>query len=197
MKACEQARGLSIYQHGLDVANRYRDLHAILQLYAVKGHYEWSIPDQAYSQLQDISKHALSPKGARTYHIFHDCGKPRCLTIDETGRRHFPDHAKHSTEVYRQLFPEDHQTARLIEKDMLCHTLKGDDAEAFASDPYAPTLILTAWAELHANAEALFGGYETDSFKIKRKQLVKMTFKINKYHENSLPGVSNHQHGQR
>jgi hypothetical protein len=180
MKACEQARGLSIYQHGLDVANRYRDLHTILQLYAVPGHYEWSIPDATFVQLRDIAKHALSPKEARTYHVFHDCGKPTCLTIDEQGRRHFPDHAKRSTEIYRQLFPEDHQTARLIEKDMLCHILKGEEAEAFASDPDAPTLIITAWAELHANAEALFGGFDTDSFKIKSKQLRKITAKIHK-----------------
>jgi hypothetical protein len=192
MKACEQARGLSIYQHGLDVANRYRDLHTILQLYAVKGHYEWSIPDQAYSQLRDISKHALSPKEARTYHIFHDCGKPSCLEIDEAGRRHFPDHAKHSTEIYRQVFPDDTQTADLISKDMLCHTLKGTEADEFAKDPQAPTLILTVWSELHANAEALFGGFNTDSFKIKRKALQKVTNKINRHYENLLSCVPDH-----
>lgn len=180
MKACEQAKGLSIYQHGLDVANRYRDLYSCLQMYAVKGHYEWAIPDQTFIQLRQIAKHALSPKDARTYHIFHDCGKPACLEIDADGRRHFPDHAKRSTEIYQQLFPEDQQTADLIAKDMLCHTLRGTDADAFASDPQAQTLIITAWSELHANAEALFGGFETDSFKIKRKSLLKITAKIHK-----------------
>lgn len=62
----------------------------------------------------------------------------------------------------------------------LCHTLRGEEADAFASDPDAPTLIITAWAELHANAEALFGGFDTDSFKIKAKQLRKITAKIHK-----------------
>ena len=141
MKNCEQARGLSIYQHGIDVANRYRDLYTILQMYAVEGHYKWDIPDTSYLQLCDIAKYALSPQVARTYHIFHDCGKPVCLEIDSDGRRHFPDHAKHSTEIYRQVFPDDTQTADLISKDMLCHTLKGTDADEFAKDPQAPTLI--------------------------------------------------------
>ena len=180
MKSCEQAKGLSIYQHGLDVANRYRDFHTNLQMYGVEGHYKWDIPDASYLQLRVIAKHALSPKIARIYHIFHDCGKPSCLTIDSDGRRHFPDHAKHSTEIYKQLFPEDTQTIDLISKDMLCHTLKSTDAADFAKDPQASTLILTAWSELHANAEALFGGFNTDSFKIKRKGLIKMTALIYK-----------------
>lgn len=191
MKSCEQAPGLSIYQHGLDVANRYRDLYNILRLDA-KGQYKWAIPEQSFAQLREISALALTPNKARTYQIFHDCGKPSCIEIDEAGRRHFPDHAKRSTEIYQQIFPDDVETASLIAKDMLCHTLRGDEAEAFASDPQAPTLIITAWGELHANAEALFGGFETDSFKIKRKALQKMTNKINRHYENLLSCVSNH-----
>jgi hypothetical protein len=38
--------------------------------------------------------------------------------------------------------------------------------------PYAKHLYATAWSELFANAE-LFGGFESDSFKIKRKKLIK------------------------
>lgn len=180
MKACEQAKGLSIYQHGLDVANRYRDLHTILHMYAVKGCYNWDIAEQTFLQLRELVKLALHPKDTRPYHVFHDCGKPRCLLIDELGRRHFPDHAKHSAEIFQQLFPDDKRSRDLILKDMLCHTLRGDEAESFSKDPDAPTLIITAWAELHANAEALFGGFDTDSFKIKKKQLSKITAKIYK-----------------
>lgn len=180
MKNCEQARGLSVYQHGLDVANRYRDLHTILWMPHLKGNYAWDIPEATLLQLREIVKHSLLPRDARTYHIFHDCGKPSCIEIDENGRRHFPDHAKKSTEIYSQLFPEDTRTAELISKDMLCHTLKGDEAEEFAKDPLAPTLVITAWSELHANAEALFGGFTSDSFKIKRKCLMKVTAKIYK-----------------
>lgn len=176
MKCCEQASGLSIYQHGLDVANRYRDLYFHLQ--GESAHYRWAIKPEILESLKKIAIHADHPKQARVYHIFHDCGKPFCLSIDSEGRRHFPDHAKKSAEIYRELFPDDHRTAELIEMDMLCHTAKGEEIEALALSPLAPTLIITAWAELHANAEALFGGFETTSFKIKAKQLCKITKRI-------------------
>lgn len=190
MKSCEQAHGLSIYQHGLDVANRYRDLYSVLQKNT--GHYKWAIPDSTFSQLRDIMEHSLSPKNARTYHIFHDCGKPSCIEIDSEGRRRFPNHEKHSTELYHHIFPDDLQTMSLISKDMMCHTLKGDDSTTFSKDSDAPTLIITAWSELHANAEALFGGFDTDSFKIKRKALQKVTSKINRHYENLLSCVPDH-----
>lgn len=184
MKSCQQAQGLSIYQHGIDVANRYRDLYELLT--QDKSQLSWNISDDSLAQLREICKQALSPKDARAYHIFHDCGKPYCRTVDESGRQHFPDHARHSAEIYRQIFhpasweSADERSAQLIELDMACHTLKGEEAEEFAKHELAPTLILTAWGELHANAEKLFGGFETDSFKIKRKQLSKITTKIYK-----------------
>jgi hypothetical protein len=177
MKTCEQAENWTIYQHGMDVANRYRDLHDILTTNNI-GHYKWAIPDMI--QLRALAKKALSPKDARTYQVFHDCGKPFCRTVDENGRQHFPDHARISTEIYSQLFPEDIVTAELISLDMACHTLKGDEAKAFASHELAPTLCLTAWAELHSNAEKLFGGFDSDSFKIKRSRLSKLTTLIYK-----------------
>lgn len=178
MKACEQAKGLSVYQHGIDVANRYRDIYQAL--HGAPSMYKWAIPDDSFELLSEIAKQALTPKEARTYQVLHDCGKPFCLEIDELGRRHFPDHARISAELYGRLFPDDPQTLGLISKDMLCHTLRGEAADEFARDPQAPTLIITAWAELHANAEALFGGFTSDSFKIKRKALEKITRKIHK-----------------
>ena len=33
----------------------------------------------------------------------HDCGKPYCITIDEAGRRHFPDHANVSANTFAQI----------------------------------------------------------------------------------------------
>lgn len=174
MKACEQANGLTIYEHGLAVANRYRDLSVILSLYAVPGSYEWHIPDDAFMQLRKLQKLALSPQQARLYHVFHDCGKPSVLMTDEAGRRHFPNHAEASAKLFALALPEDSATARLINKDMLCHTTKPAAASELLQDADFPTLMLTAWAELHANASALFGGFESDSFKIKRKQLTKL-----------------------
>ena len=174
MKGCEQASGMTIYDHGLAVANRYRDLYTILSLYAVPGSYEWHIPDDVSLQLRELCKLALTPQQVRIYHIFHDSGKPSTLTIDEQGRRHFPGHAEASAKLFTEAAPTDELSARLISKDMLCHTTKAADSDSLLQDPDFPTLMLTAWAELHANASALFGGFESDSFKIKRKQLTKL-----------------------
>jgi hypothetical protein len=33
----------------------------------------------------------------------HDCGKPYCITIDEDGRRHFPDHANVSRDTFSKI----------------------------------------------------------------------------------------------
>jgi len=156
----------------MDVAARYKDL------YIGGGMYRWSFPEITEFQLNDLRRYAQDPEMIRAYHIYHDCGKPYTLVIDEQGRRHFPDHAKISTKIFRELFPADKLNALLIEQDMLCHTLKGEAAESFALTEDAPTLVLTAWAELHSNAEHLFGGLESESFKIKRKGLSKLTAKI-------------------
>lgn len=179
MKGCEQASGLSVYDHGLAVANRYRDLYDILASYAVSGSYEWHIPDDSFLALKKLQKLALTPQQARIYHVFHDCAKPSVLHIDEQGRRHFPGHAEASMKLFAKAAPADELSARLISKDMLCHTTKAADASTLLADPDFPTLMLTAWAELHANASVLFGGFDSDSFKIKRKQLMK----INKRYE--------------
>ncbi len=192
MKACEQAPGWSIFHHGMDVAARYKDLHEHV-LQGERSAYAWGIPSETLTQLEQLRCEARGPAEARAYHVYHDCGKPYTLEIDAEGRRHFPNHAQVSAEIFRRLFPGDEISARLIEKDMLCHTLKGEEAEKFASDPDAPTLIITAWAELHSNAEKIFGGLDSTSFKIKRKKLIKM---VNIIHRELLR-VQNHQFGER
>lgn len=176
MKKCEQASGLSIYQHGLDVANRYRDLWNMLE--DGRNLYDWSIVDETLQQLKLIKLKALDPKQARQYHIFHDCGKPLCQTIDADGRKHFPHHAAKSAQIYRAIL-EDDETAELIELDMWCHTAKGEEIDRFIAYSHAPTLLLTAWAEIHANAE-MFGGFDSISFKIKKKQLTKITKRLHR-----------------
>lgn len=60
----------------------------------------------------------------------------------------------------------------MIRNDMKFHTAKGDDLKETWQLPYVNHLYATAWAELFANAE-LFGGMESDSFKIKKKKLIK------------------------
>lgn len=110
------------------------------------------------------------------YCFWHDIGKPFCRTIDETGKVHFPNHAKKSAEIYLEMTKDsfykeqNQQIARLIEMDMDIHILKAVDLDAFCERPEAISLLVVAFCEIHANAE-MFGGIESDSFKIKWKHL--------------------------
>lgn len=172
MTYCEQAPGYTIYQHGLDVAYRYEDLWATLRGF---GSMEWCFKGDTLERLRGLSERAIPPDEAHDYHVFHDCGKPYCLTTDQDGRRHFPGHAEMSAEIWSKLHPEDTRTAELMRLDMWCHTAKtAEERKTIAEHPLGPTLLLTAYSELHANAERLFGGFDSDSFKIKRKALDKI-----------------------
>lgn len=169
MAACEQAPGLNMIQHGQMVHDRYRWLldqiqagqapHPILEA-AAQVHLTWA-PAEAVER----------------YHLYHDCGKPLVMTTGPDGQRRFPGHADASAQQYALLFPDDRLTRHLIHRDMDFHTLRGDDLIALCHDPSAPTLYLTAWAEVYANA-SLFGGAHSDSFKIKAKRLVQAGKKL-------------------
>jgi hypothetical protein len=110
-------------------------------------------------------------EGIERYHHNHDISKPYCIEYDEQGRAHYPDHSRKSYEMYCRIFGHD-ERAMMIRDDMLFHTAKSDDYEKIWSLPYSDHLYATSWAELFANAE-LFGGIESDSFKIKKKKLLK------------------------
>ena len=64
------------------------------------------------------------------------------------------------------------EAAVLIRLDMKIHTLKADEIEEFIQHPEAITLLLAGLAEVHSNAK-MFGGLESDSFKIKWKHINK------------------------
>lgn len=121
----------------------------------------------------------LSSKAFNTYLIYHDCGKPDSLVVDDEGKQHFPDHANVSANKF-YLHAMKHISGdaldfatRLIRKDMCFHALKGDELKSFINeDPDAYALLLSAWASLISNSE-MFGGMESDSFKIKAKKLKK------------------------
>jgi hypothetical protein len=155
MKACEQAPGYSTYQHGLDVANRYRDLYDYM--HGKQPCYAWSIKDESLPALQKLVKQAKPPGEARLYHIFHDCGKSDTLIIDDHGRKHFPGHAAASVTAFKASVSssanEHLDNLELIKLDMGFHAYKGEELIELGKHPLAPTLYLTAWAELHANAE--------------------------------------------
>lgn len=99
----------------------------------------------------------------------HDCGKPFCLEIDETGRRHFPNHAQISYDVFTRFY-NDPVAAELILHDMDIHMLKAEGVDEFLKNPNALTHLLIGLSELHSNAR-MFGGIESTSFKIKYKSI--------------------------
>lgn len=113
----------------------------------------------------------LSTKEIYQYHIYHDCGKPYCLEIDEDNRRHFPDHANVSYKV-AQSFLND-RICTLIKNDMAAHLTKPSEYETFMALDDFKVLLITALCEIHSNA-VMFGGIESQSFKIKHKKLTRL-----------------------
>lgn len=171
MKNCEQMKGLSVYEHGEMVRDYFLDLYNYLNGESLK--YTWKLPDWLESNkefiLNEINKFDLNQ--ISTYHLYHDCGKPYCKTIDEEGKQHFPDHANVSHKVWTEL-GGDEFVGTLIQQDMDIHLLKAEGLEEFCNRPHAVVLLLTGLAEIHANA-TLFGGIESTSFKIKWKHIDK------------------------
>lgn len=165
MKNTEQMQGLSVYEHGLSVRKAYQNL---VQSLEKNEEVIDPIVKELYKLLKDkIYKEELVYR----YQEFHDCGKPFCLTIDSDGKRHFPDHAKVSAQIWMGVFPDENKIAELIEHDMDFHILKGEELDKIWLEDYAPTLYFTAWAEIIANSQ-MFGGFESTSFKIKKKKLI-------------------------
>ena len=164
MRKCNQNEKQTIHQHGLAVAQKYQDL--------ITGrHTGWKLP-QWFTDHQDKLLRDQPPAALMwLYHEFHDVGKPFCRQVDEDGKQHFPNHAAISASVWR-VHCGDGLIADLIQHDMDLHLLKPSTIETFTRYDLAPALLLTALAELHANAD-MFGGIESTSFCIKWKTLAK------------------------
>jgi hypothetical protein len=169
MRSCEQTSGLNVLEHGYQVDRRFKDLTGPREL-------EWRLPDW-FTELGDrLLALCPPPEVMSTYHIYHDVGKPFCLTIDADGRRHFPNHATVSSAIWRAS-GGDERIARLMQHDMDFHLMKPSEAESYPHLDLAPALLITALCEIHANAQ-MFGGIKSDSFCIKWKRLSKIGNRI-------------------
>ena len=168
MQNCEQTKGLSVLQHGESVKSYLFDLIDHLRT-GSQLKYDWRLPDWIQSNKDLILQSLPTDETLELYTTYHDIGKPWCLQIDEEGRRHFPDHAQVSYQIFNQVF-NDSIAAELILHDMDMHLLKADGVEAFCEMEWAVTLLITSLAEVHSNA-SLFGGLESTSFKIKWKSI--------------------------
>lgn len=150
MRACLQTEGMTILQHGEMVRDYFNDLLNHLENGAPLQ-YEWRLPEWLYEHKDLLISKLMDRKKIELYHIYHDCGKPYCLQIDEEGRRHFPNHATWSYLTWGR-YSNDTDIGKLIWMDMDAHKLKADQIPEFAARPQAATLLLTALAEIHANA---------------------------------------------
>lgn len=185
MRKCEQTKGMSVLEHGLQVARYFEDLrNHVLNGKPLK--YEWKLPEWIFSN--DLWASLMPLDQVREYQIYHDCGKPFCREVDDQGRVHFPEHAKVSAEVWKAL-GRSSKVGKLIEQDMDIHLMKASGIEEFAKRDTAATLLLTGLSEIHANA-SMFGGIDSVSFKIKYKQINKRGKALMPYLEN-LKEVAN------
>jgi hypothetical protein len=168
MKNCRQTETQSVLEHGFSVKSYLFELLDHLE-HGTPLKREWKIPEWLYNNKDLFLQSLPSRSTLKLATVMHDCGKPFCLTIDEEGRKHFPNHAQISYDVFKSLF-EDRIAAELILHDMDIHLLKADGVEEFAKRPNALTHLLIGLSELHSNAR-MFGGIDSTSFKIKYKAL--------------------------
>jgi hypothetical protein len=166
MRSCRQNPAQTIWEHGLTVAAKFSELHNHLTTGEILA--GWRLP--AWCEPSLLAK-LLPIDTLQTYQLWHDCGKPYCRTVDETGQQHFPNHAEVSKQTWLGM-DGDLTIGRLIGMDMDVHLLKADGVAEFAARPEAVSLLLTGLSELHANA-GMFGGIESTGFKIKLKALDK------------------------
>lgn len=165
----------TILMHGISVWFKFKKLYNHLQS-DVNSQYSYPLPtwinEHKENLLPILEKYI---KDIQIYLIYHDCGKPFCLSEDEKGQ-HFKDHAQVSQKTFLQ-YSNNHLIADLIGKDMLCHTTKAKDYQSLIDIPNIEILLCSALAELHSNA-LMFGGFQSDSFKIKFKNLSKLGSRI-------------------
>ncbi|ELP6119467.1 HD domain-containing protein [Vibrio vulnificus] len=173
MRNCEQTEGMTVLEHGVSVASYYLDLIKHLTN-GDELKKEWRLPEWCHDPL--LLESLLPLEEVVTYQIYHDCGKPLCIEFDDEGRRHFPNHADVSYELWKSIHG-DSDIAWLIKHDMEIHLARAKDAERIADTKYWATQLLTGLAEVHANA-SMFGGSESTSFKIKLKNLKKIGKRI-------------------
>ena len=167
MMSCEQTKGMTVLEHGTSVKNYLFDLLDHLRNKTTLK-YEWKLPEWVIEN-SELILGKLDDGTLGLYTKYHDVGKPFCLEIDSDGKRHFPNHAEKSYEVFRQVFKNE-VAANLIRHDMDIHLLKADGVEDFCKNPLAIALLITGLSEIHSNA-AMFGGIESTSFKIKLKSI--------------------------
>jgi hypothetical protein len=125
MCAGKQTLGISYWEHGQLVSQRFKDLMN------PNPSMTWKLPDW-FMENDTWIREQLAPRYEELieYQIWHDCGKPYCRTVDDDGKVHYPNHAIISAGIWLSL-NGDPKIGELIQDDMICHQLRPSDAEAF------------------------------------------------------------------
>jgi len=169
MQACPQTDTQSVYQHGISVKEHIFDLISFLKTGQITE--GWKLPIWMNEYREQLLASLLPEDIIEEYTIFHDCSKPYCIQYDESGGRHFLNHADLSYQKWLNVGGS-LDAATLMKMDMDIHLLKDKDVDDFCKRPQAITLLLSGLAEIHSNA-AMFGGIQSVGFKIKYKQIEK------------------------
>lgn len=180
MHNCPQTKGQSTLDHGFSVKNHVFDLLNHLK-HNTPLKYEFRIPEWVYSNKDLILNSLPCDRDLKLYTVFHDCGKWECLTVDDKGKSHFPNHSEVSYQVSKKIFNND-LVSDLIRHDMDIHVLKSDQLGEFSKNDNCITLLIVGLCEINSNAK-MFGGLESDSFKIKYKSILKKGKKIIEFYE--------------
>lgn len=184
LESAHQNDKQTIMQHGMSIRESAFNLLEKIHGKHAKGqdHWDFVVPEAMLEgPLNTFLRENLhDAQTIWNYTLFHDCGKPDCVTYDEDGKRHFPEHEKSSSEVWSKIGTEDE--ARLMLLDMSLHRLKATGFEDFMSSTSSKdvaTLLLTAYAEVYANAvDNSAEGTDSVSFKIKKKALDRLVKKM-------------------
>ena len=166
MWSCEQSPGVSVLDHGVSVRTRYPDLGGR----ALKGQpllTGWPMPTWAL----EAETCASLPGEAvmKENQVHHNCGKPEVLKTDTGRRMYFPGHV--AVSVHTCLAARGSPEAAAI-MAIDANLLKAGVVREFVDRPQADAPFLTALAEVHSKA-AIFRGTDSESFKIKAKNLDK------------------------
>lgn len=172
----------SVMEHGISVVKYYKDLIKILN--GDKSFYNIRIPQHLLDNSEFILNNLFEKTISERYQFYHDIGKPYCIEYID-GKKHFPDHANKSFEIYNTVFKNEKDSdviSKLILHDMDFHLLKPSGVELYLNETTLSThelitLLLTTLAELNSNAN-LFGGIDSVNFKIKYKNYEKISKKI-------------------
>lgn len=171
MLRCQQTQGQSVYQHGQSVCTHFFDIVDHIKKIHDLPEDRWKLPSWIVEYGDKLVEHLHDESVIRQYTTYHDCGKFLVETVDAYGKKHFPNHAQASKDLWFSVGGST-LVGNLIGWDMDIHILSSDGINSRCKDDWskadATTLLLASLAEIHSNSK-LFGGITSDNFKIKFK----------------------------